>query len=432
MRRLLPPLPGAYAIVSSPPFSPLGRLRGADHRDGEQNKAHKAGKHRGSNARRQGGRIPIKTLSKQQRRHLAKLDRKNRAWQLRQQHKEAVLEEKRNLGRKDGPPHLVVVVRLHSNIVTQRALSLFWSSEASTVCQTEAGGPGFALLCPRSKLRWRFAVADTGNLHTVLDLAKVADTLLLLLDPLEGWDAAGDYCLSCIFAQGLPSYVLAVPGLVDQPLKKQLDCRKKLSKAIEKRFPEAKLFPLDTEQDSLLLLQHLATQKQRHLAFRDRRAHLLADAAEFLPSSDAASVGTLKVSGYVRGRRLDVNSLVHIVGHGDFQMAQVDAPPEPFVLNPRGRPRSVGEPGDSAAEVMQEDAKVLSKADPSKQESLQSEADPDPMDGEQTWPTEEELREAEESLQQKKKISKKVPKGTSAYQAAWILDEEEFQNEEEG
>lgn len=47
------------------------------------------------------------------------------------------------------------------------------------------------------------------------------------------------------------------------------------------------------------------------------------------------------------------------------------------------------------AAEMEEEVKVLCKADPNKRESLQSEADLDPMDGEQTWPTEEELREAE-------------------------------------
>lgn len=35
------------------------------------------------------------------------------------------------------------------------------------------------------------------------------------------------------------------------------------------------------------------------------------------------------------------------------------------------------------------------KADPSNRESLQAEAEVDPMDGEQTWPTESELLEAE-------------------------------------
>ena len=39
--------------------------------------------------------------------------------------------------------------------------------------------------------------------------------------------------------------------------------------------------------------------------------------------------------------------------------------------------------------------RLLEKADPAKQESLDSENVPDPMEGEQTWPTEEELAEAE-------------------------------------
>lgn len=46
--------------------------------------------------------------------------------------------------------------------------------------------------------------------------------------------------------------------------------------------------------------------------------------------------------------------------------------------------------GDDAAPV-----RVLMKADPSSRESLQAEAEIDPMDGEQTWPTESELLEAE-------------------------------------
>lgn len=45
------------------------------------------------------------------------------------------------------------------------------------------------------------------------------------------------------------------------------------------------------------------------------------------------------------------------------------------------------------------------------------------MEGEQTWPTQEELEEAEASVKAKPK-TKRVPKGTSEYQAAWILDSE--------
>ena len=44
---------------------------------------------------------------------------------------------------------------------------------------------------------------------------------------------------------------------------------------------------------------------------------------------------------------------------------------------------------------MEEGVVVMERADPTKQESLDSEAIPDPMEGEQTWPTEEELARAE-------------------------------------
>lgn len=46
------------------------------------------------------------------------------------------------------------------------------------------------------------------------------------------------------------------------------------------------------------------------------------------------------------------------------------------------------------------------------------------MDAEQTWPTEEELAEAAATINKKRKVVKRVPKGTSEYQAAWILDED--------
>ena len=39
--------------------------------------------------------------------------------------------------------------------------------------------------------------------------------------------------------------------------------------------------------------------------------------------------------------------------------------------------------------------KTIAVADPSKQETLVTEAEVDPMDAEQTWPTEEEIKQAE-------------------------------------
>jgi pre-rRNA-processing protein TSR1 len=61
--------------------------------------------------------------------------------------------------------------------------------------------------------------------------------------------------------------------------------------------------------------------------------------------------------------------------------------------------------------------------DPLNQEPLLVENIPDPLAGEQTWPTEAEMEEAYENNKQKKVVKRKLPRGTSEYQAAWIVDD---------
>lgn len=143
-------------------------------------------------------------------------------------------------------------------------------------------------------------------------------------------------------------------GVSDLPVKKRVDSRRALSKITEIRFPDARLFPLDSEQDATLLLRHLGSQRQRKLGFRSRRSHLLAQNVTFTPNCPAegtgdgpTDLGTLCVSGYIRGRPLQVNRLVHISGHGDFQLSQIDGPPDPLplILTP-ARPAKPVKEGD--------------------------------------------------------------------------------------
>ncbi len=54
---------------------------------------------------------------------------------------------------------------------------------------------------------------------------------------------------------------------------------------------------------------------------------------------------------------------------------QIDLLPDP---NPIGNKRKDGD-------VEMESERILAQADPERQESLMSENEPDPMDGEQTW-----------------------------------------------
>ncbi|XP_036392546.1 pre-rRNA-processing protein TSR1 homolog [Megalops cyprinoides] len=406
------------------------------HRPGvykQKNKQHKHGKHRtkGEIDRDNKGRTSVMTLTKKQRKEARKMDRRHKALQLRRNKKDLVLTEKRRLGGRDGPPHLVAVVSLHTR-ADASAVTRFLRGERAGGLVQEKGGvawasDSFGLLVPRFKQRFVFIRPDTADLHSLLDVAKVANSLLFVLDSTEGWDSYGDYCLSCLFAQGLPSIALVCQGMSDLGVKKRAEARRVLLRTVETRFPEARLFSLDTEEEAPLLLRHLGEQRQRRPGFRSRRAHLLAQHASYAPG-DATGTGTLRVSGYVRGRPLQVNRLVHIVGHGDFQLSRIEAPPDPlpltFASSCPGKPKKGGDiemqdvDGVDVAAV-----RLLMEADPSQRESLQTEAEVDPMNAEQTWPTESELLEAEEARKNRRII--KVPKGTSDYQAAWILEEGE-------
>lgn len=418
------------------------------HRPGaykQKNKGHKHGKHRtkGEIERENKGRVSVTTLTKKQRKELKKMDRRHKANQLRRTKKDQVLTEKRRLGSRDGPPHLVAVVSLHASADAGAVTKLLRGEGAGGVVQREQCISGvsesFGLILPRFKQRFTFLNQSTADMHSLLDVAKVADSLVFVLDSTEGWDSYGDHCLSCLFAQGLPSHALVCQGLSDISVKKRVDFRKALSKITEVRFPDTRVFSLDSDQEATLLLRHLGSQRQRKLGFRSRRSHLLAEHVSFTPNSPAegtgsgpTGLGTLCVSGYVRGRPLHADRLVHISGHGDFQLSQIDAPPDPLPLNlTTVRPTKPGKGIDVEMENEYENeasVRVLMKADPSSRESLQAEAEVDPMDGEQTWPTEQELLDAEEA--RKNKHVMKVPKGTSDYQATWIIDEDEDENVE--
>lgn len=68
---------------------------------------------------------------------------------------------------------------------------------------------------------------------------------------------------------------------------------------------------------------------------------------------------------------------------------------------------------------------VLMVRAPHRRENLVRENVPEEGMGEQTWPTEEEIASAEAAA------NKKLPKGTSAYQAVW-LDSDDEEKDEDG
>ena len=89
--------------------------------------------------------------------------------------------------------------------------------------------------------------------------------------------------------------------------------------------------------------------------------------------------------GYVRYLGLSVDQPMHIQGCGDYNIDRIEAAEEPCSS---GRSRSAAHAVQSM-DMAGSGATVLAVADPAKRQGTVRLNVPDPLAGEQTWPTEE-------------------------------------------
>ncbi|CAP25030.3 Protein CBR-TAG-151 [Caenorhabditis briggsae] len=277
-----------------------------------------------------------------------------------------------------------------------------------TIVQTHSPSTiDFAI--PRFKSRISFLTPDKENVDSVLDAIRASDVLCFLWPlsaELSEWD---EQLLTICKAAGLPTIVSVVPGLGGiQNHKKKEDVRKGIEFTISKwSMSNAGVMPADSVTDNLQLLRTLNETKKKPLTLQARHSYMLVENLEATESPEDSSKITLKAQGYLRGPEWNANNLIHLPGFGDFQISKIETAADPHPLKtspPKG-------------------AEVIAKAD-EKRQSLETEITLDAMDGEQTWPTQEELEEADKEM-------RRVPKGTSSYQAAWILDDSEDDEDEE-
>lgn len=352
--------------------------------------------------------------SKEQRKHQARVQRKL---------KQTTALTRKRVGTMQGPPKIVGVVCLGSKANPGKFKQLF--VENVTDMQSEETQYTFVL----EKFKQRITTIEAKRtIQSVLDVAKVSDVLILLMDWSEGIDELGSEFISLVSSQGLPSIVPVLQGLEQVDIKHRHENRKMFSKHMETQFPDQpKLHTADTKQEIDKLHRCICDCKLREVHWRHSRPYMLVHKWSYTPSQTQEKTGTLCVRGYLRGQNMSANQLVHLVNFGTFQIEKITATQDPFAAKRRTN------------EMEAEHETVLHTPEPDKQESLVSEQAIDTMAGEQTWPTEEELAQAEmearemdmdgENTTTGGKRRKRVPKGFSDYQAAWIPDD---QSDEEG
>lgn len=218
--------------------------------------------------------------------------------------------------------------------------------------------------------------------------------------------------MSMATSQGIPTPIIALMDLESVAPKRRSQIKSNIQKFVNKLMANERAMTLDSNSDGLNMFRRIGGQKRNVLLNKMNRPHLFGEKFEYNEGEKS-----LKVTGFLRGTPLNVNGLVHIPGLGDFQMSRIDGNVDPY---------KTGERRNEMADAV----KILAKADHNLQTSLVRENEIDEMDAEQPWPTEEEIAASREE-NKKTKLVKRIPKGMSDYQAAWIPDVEEVSEDDD-
>ncbi|KAH7727402.1 pre-rRNA-processing protein TSR1 isoform X2 [Aphelenchoides avenae] len=377
------------------------------------NKKHKTGQHRSKReiSRDTKGKKDVKALTIRRNHSLSRNERRNQMQQAREQKRDALLTKHRQQGGTYRPPLLTTILSFNVDLGPVNVIRQFLTADSEGSATDSKRGNISYLSLPRFKSRYGLVCPDPENVDNVLDCLKVSDVLVIIWPINHELSSKEQTLLTTAMAHGLPTTVHVTAGL---PISgKQRDhLRKGLRGRMQEwNFGDEKVHDLDNASDALQLLRQIAEMKKRPTILQQRRPHLMVERMEM--DNLQSGTCTLKLTGYVRGTPLNVNKLVHVQGWGDFQVARIDEEEDPHSLK-------------GPARGMREFKAIV--ADPHKQTGLDSEIIPDPMDAEQ--PDVDDDSVTTQKLAQPK-IRKRVPKGTSDYQAAWIIDDDDEANTDE-
>ncbi|KAI9184510.1 ribosome biogenesis protein tsr1 [Blastocladiella emersonii ATCC 22665] len=345
--------------------------------------------------------------AKANRRNAAKIAMKNK----RADHMAA---ERMYTGRS-GAPKVVAIVPLCTDADVHGALASLFASVGETYVPSAA--PAATLQTKFKQQRITF-LKPARALDAVLDAVKVADYTMLLLSAKVEVDAFGqEVLLPAIQQQGIPTPMAMIQHLhaAASSAKDQAAIRMSLlSYTTYWTADPDRTLALDVPAECTKAVRFITDRLPKSITWRDQYPYMIPDHVAARPAADAPAgvtdVVDVAITGHVRGNRLSANRLVHIPGVGDFQIAQV-----------------LSASTHAAADAMDTANEVLDEPD-SDADDLVSENEPDDLMNEQTWPTEAEIALA---AGRGIKRTKRVPKGTSSYQASWIIDEDDGSDAEE-
>ena len=348
---------------------------------------------------------------------MSKLDRRNQAKQKRLAHREHHAKAFNVFAGQDGASRVVAVVPLCFDVVVEDVIKSL--NKSLDIYQEVSAGP-VRVDIHRFKQKITYLPVPRDIVHA-MDIARVADYVLLVFSATQAMDDQGENIVRCIEGQGISNVYSLVQGLDKQPPKQRTDILKSLRTDISYFFPsQEKVYCLDAVQELQNLLRSLCTTLPVGIKWREDRSWMLAEEAQFIVQDHQAAEVMVVITGVVRGRNLKADRLLRVGDWGEFRIDKITdasrtgtkSKDSAMVIDTEAVLDVPGQNCDTLdelapEEVVMEDVDTLSTA-PSDAKGVL-------IDDEHYYSGDEDEEEA--------KIPKRLPKGTSKYQAAWYLDD---------
>ncbi|KAG9102106.1 Glycoside hydrolase 2 (Mannanase, beta-galactosidase) [Ceratobasidium sp. 370] len=185
-----------------------------------------------------------------------------------------------------------------------------------------------------------------NDLNSMIDIGKIADLVLLMIDGSFGFEMETFEFLNILQSHGFPKVIGVLTHL---DLIKKLSTQRDTKKQLKKRFwteiyQGAKLFYLSgvlngryPDSEIQNLSRFISVMKFRPLVFRNSHPYLLADRLQDMTPRELVRQHptvdrTVTLYGYLRGTNLRESTKVHVPGAGDLVIKSVTRLADPCPL----------------------------------------------------------------------------------------------------
>ncbi|WEW57202.1 ribosome biogenesis protein tsr1 [Emydomyces testavorans] len=350
---------------------------------------------------------------------MSKLERRNQARQKQRLKRQVKAEATSIFCGQNGAPRHVAVVPVSDRLNTDEAILLL--SQSVDIPEENVHSGLCRMRIDRFKQNVLYIPAKR-DLISALDVCRLADFVVFVLPADETLDDDAQLLFRSAEGQGISNVIFVVQGL-DQvnPPKRRTQILSSLKSSVSRFFPTVeKVHSLDSRQECSNVVRGICTATPKGIHWREDRSWMLIEDIRWPETIDESSL--VSVTGVVRGKGLKADRLVHIPGWGDYQIASIAAAP----LSSRNKKDDVMNVDDNEApDILNEptadadDLAVVAPEDVFMNDELVSVVDTERkgvlLDDHHYFSDEDE-----EELSRR---PKRVPKGTSSYQAAWYLDD---------